>query len=216
MLYKIALCTLFSLSGIVAKSITPPLDQKKIHEAYKNSDFDVVSNELETYSRLYNGRKWLRDDSVFLYKHLAVINSASHETLEKGKYYMVAMLRIMPSAEILDMYVSEEIDRIFRRTRQEFLANMHKFGLDTTGLLIPTSPPSSNKKEYSDQVSQTEVGQLPKDKKTSIQEAKSGSSWGWWTAGGLAVAAVGTVTYYALHGDGQSEKINVIDVPSQK
>lgn len=215
MLKKPVLCLLAALSVAAAKTIVPPLDQKKIHAAYKEGEFDIVSKELENYSRLYKDRNWLRDDSVFLYKHLAVINTASPETREKGKYYMISMLRIMPSAEILDMYVSEEVDRIFLRTRQEFLTNMKMFGVDSTDMKIPTSPRAG--KDGSNLAGRTDTAARPRKGGSAAAEEKSGSNWGWWTAGGLAVAAAaGAATYFAMQDDGEGEKINVIDVPSHK
>ena len=61
-------------------------------------------------------------------KHLAGVYSAHPATREKGRYYMHRLLELVPSAKLVDMYVSEEIDRIFDKVREEFLARQRSFG----------------------------------------------------------------------------------------
>lgn len=206
--------SLTTLSFSATPKPVPALDQKRIHASYKDGDLDLVSQELEKYSRTFQKRAWLREDSIFLYKHLAVIYSASPETREKGKYYMIAMLRIMPSAEILDMYVSEEVDRIFLRTRQEFMANMHSFGIDTTAMRIPTTP-HDGKGVAADSTHAPGTGG-----KQPIAKSASSSHTGWtvaaWTAGGIALAAAGATTYLLMQEPKTTEKINTIEIPKAK
>ena len=90
-----------------------PLDQKRIHALYNDGDFDAVVSALEAFVRRSGG--YPRADSVFVAKHLAVVYSANPATREKGKYYMYQLLELLPSAKLVDMYVSDEIDRIFEK-----------------------------------------------------------------------------------------------------
>ena len=200
-------CVLVLSTLAFAKFMAPPLDQKRVHFAYKDGDFDIVSQELEKYARDFKGRKWLREDSIFLYKHLAVVYTASPETREKGKYFIISMLRIMPSAEILDMYVSEEVDRIFLRTRQEFLANMKMFAVDTSSIKIPTARPLGKGVAYQDSANGS--GNL------KSKESKGGVGW-WWAAGGMTLVAAGAATYFVMQDDEPKVEYKVIPVPSQE
>lgn len=212
-----------------ARALVPPLDQKKLHNAYKESEFESVSRELEDYSRKYQGKSWLREDSIFLYKHLAVIYTANQETREKGKYYMISMLRIMPSAEILDMYVSEEVDRIFLRTRQEFMANMTMFGIDTASIKVPTAPPggkgpgqgfAGHAAAASGTTGAVSSGGSGSPGESPLAKSPANKSgWGWkataWTAGGVALVAAGVSAYFLMQMDEPTEKVNTIPVPAK-
>jgi hypothetical protein len=208
---RMLLCV-FAFSALAsAKPVVTALDQNRIHAAYKEGDFDIVTKDLEKYAHDFQGRKWSREDSVFLYKHLAVIYTASPETREKGKYYMVSMLRIMPSAEILDMYVSEEVDRIFLRTRQEFLANMKLFGVDTASMNIPVARPSPSAKGDGNE------GKAGSNGTVKAKASGGGSGW-WWAAGGLTLAAAGAATYFVMQDQDAKprEEVDVIPVPAKK
>src|SRR4051812_39482680 len=89
------------------------LDQKKIHNDYNDGNFETVTNSLEGFMR--RNKTFSHGDSVFIAKHLAVVYSANPATREKGKYYMNRLLELLPSAKLVDMYVSDEIDRIFEK-----------------------------------------------------------------------------------------------------
>ena len=119
---------------------------------------------------------------------------------------MIGLLRIMPSAEILDMYVSEEVERIFLRTRQEFMANMRLYGLDTTRINAPSRLADSGegKDNPGASLANADAGtcQGTHGKQaagsSSVPSAKLG--WGWkataWTASGVALVAAGASVFY--------------------
>lgn len=114
------------------------LAQGKIHDLYNGGDFEPVIAVLETWIR--NHKTYSHSDSVFIAKHLAVVYSANPQTLEKGKYYMFRLLELLPSAKLVDMYVSEEVDRIFARVREEFVTRQRAFGVDTSRISLPDRP----------------------------------------------------------------------------
>lgn len=116
------------------------LRQQAIHIAYNEGDFERVVAEIEAFQKV--NKNCTRGDSVFIAKHLAVVYTANPNTREKGKYYMYRLLEMVPSAELVDMFVSDEIDRIFDRVRKEFLTRQQGFGVDSTQMSLPERPGS--------------------------------------------------------------------------
>lgn len=198
---------LTGLIRIVALLIAAPLcagaeilDRDRIHADYNNGEFDQVEKELEGFRSRNNS--YSHDDSVFIAKHLAVVYAANPQTREKGRYYMFRLLELLPSAKIVDMFVSEEIDRIFDKVKEEFLAKQHALGktptktaYQTPETIQPTKTPENQKP----------VG------KTRVKEEKS-SGAGYWMAGGVGLVAVGAAAYFMLSQEKAPEdKIYVVE-----
>lgn len=101
-----------------APSPARPFDRGRIHADYQAGDFEKVIAVLEKFSD--TGRRCSREDSVFLEKHLAVVYAADPKTRELGRYHMFRMLSLEPASDMLDMFVGEEVDRIFEKVRKEF------------------------------------------------------------------------------------------------
>lgn len=142
----ILLCLLLGHAETWASAV---LDQKRIHSEYNEGNFDGVISVLEKF--MERNKTYSLDDSVFIAKHLAVVYSANPETREKGKYYMYRLLALLPSAKLIDMYVSDEIERIFDKVREEYLARQQSFGLDSSQASAPARParaPRSSKPFY--------------------------------------------------------------------
>jgi hypothetical protein len=93
------------------------LDQGRIHAYYHDGEFDKVIQSLEAFSK--SGRTCSFSDSVFLEKHLAVVYAANPGTRELGRYHMFRMLDLAPGADLLDMFVGEEVDGVFDKVRKE-------------------------------------------------------------------------------------------------
>lgn len=96
---------------------TRSFDLERIHGEYRNGDFDKVIQDLTRF--LKSGRKCLRSDSIFLEKHLAVVYAANPATRELGRYHMHQLLDISSSADLIDMFVGEEVDYVFEKVRKE-------------------------------------------------------------------------------------------------
>lgn len=96
-------------------------DTERIHGYYKDGDFDKVIRDLEGFQK--SGRKCLHSDSLFLEKHLAVVYASNPATRELGRYHMHKLLDVFPSADLIDMFVGEEVDAVFDKVRKE-----HAFG----------------------------------------------------------------------------------------
>jgi hypothetical protein len=109
---------MLSLTLVPLRAADKPLNQIAIHYKYNDGDFAAVIQGIEEFTHAH--KTYARADSVFIAKHLAVVYAASPETRERGKYYMFQLLELVPSAELVDMYVSDEIEAIFSRVRQEY------------------------------------------------------------------------------------------------
>jgi hypothetical protein len=94
------------------------MDSSQVRNLYQNGDFEPAIRILE--DALGSGKVRNHHDSIFVYKHLGVMYAASEHTRERGKYYMLQLLTIEPTARIMDMYASDMIYMIFRNIQEEF------------------------------------------------------------------------------------------------
>jgi hypothetical protein len=120
----ITLILAFSVVEVVAaKTPSPksPLDTVLVHNTYLDGDFDHAIALIE--EALEQGVPLSHADSVHIFKHLGVMYAARHETREKGKYYMMQLLQVEPTAKILDMYASDMIYMIYTHVKSEFDAS---------------------------------------------------------------------------------------------
>lgn len=192
---RAAACALLLLAPRAAHCASG-LDQKKIHAEYNDGDFDGVINALEAFKK--KNRTYSREDSVFVAKHLAVVYSANPNTREKGKYYMNLLLELVPSAKLVDMYVSDEIDRIFEKVREEFLTRQAAFGVDTADVTAPAKAPRNDSKQPAKPIA---AGAKPEKDNHAL----------YWVAGGAAAVAAGVAAYFVFSGEPASDKVYVVD-----
>lgn len=165
------------------------LDQERIHDEYNEGNFDAVLTALNGF--MAANKTYSHADSVFIAKHLAVVYSANPATREKGRYFMYRLLELLPSAKLVDMYVSEEIDRIFDKVREEFSARQNRFGAasaaqappDKGAAAPPAGPPSQGKPV------------------AARKDKAGGGHAGLWVAGSAAVLAAGLTAAYFLHAE---------------
>jgi hypothetical protein len=106
------------VSAAAAVPAVEALEKERVHADYNDGDFDAVASALESF--MARNKTYAHDDSVFIAKHLAVVYTADPAKREKGKYYMYRLLDLVPSAKLIDMFVSDEIDRIFEKVREEY------------------------------------------------------------------------------------------------
>lgn len=158
------------------------IDHKTIHELYNEGDFESVIAELEKY--MQRNRSYALEDSVFIAKHLAVVYSANPVTREKGRHYMLRLLELVPSAKLLDMYVSEEIDRIFERVREEFLERRRNPDARAGRTASPLKSPEREE---------------PRSARPESQEKANQGKSGYWIAGGVAIVLAGAASVYFIH-----------------
>jgi hypothetical protein len=82
-----------------------------------DGEFEKAIKLVET--ALASGAVATHTDSVFAFKHLGVMYTATYETREIGKKYMYQLLFIEPTARIMDMYASDMIYMIFKNIQEE-------------------------------------------------------------------------------------------------
>jgi hypothetical protein len=133
---------------------------------------------------LSDNRPFSHEDSVFIFKHLGVMNAARYETRELGKRYMFQLLMIEPTAKIMDMYASDMIYMIFKNIQDEFQTQRARY---------------AHAKDLEAGTQQTEPSPKthPPEDKPKPKSSRGNRSLFWVGATG-AVAAVGVVTYIIL------------------
>lgn len=179
------------------------LDQKAIHHAYNEGDFDAVIKLTNPFTS--GNETFARSDSLFVFKHLAVVFTANPATREKGKFYMYRMLEMLPSAELVEMYVSDDVDRIFDKVRKEFMTRQKNFGVDTTQIHLPEK--GSAARPLADASAPGSDSAKAKPKRKGIDPI-----W-YWVAGGAAVAGAGIAAVILMQPDEAEGKTYVISGP---
>lgn len=188
-------------SVVQAPAGSVQLRQQAIHIAYNEGDFDKVTAEIQNFTQA--NKTYTRADSIFIAKHLAVVYTANPGTREKGKYYMYRLLEMVPSAELVDMFVSDEIDRIFDKVRKEFLARQQSFGVDSSQMSIPSKP--SGKGEPVVAAAQPAAGSNAEPvAPTSPASTPFYKKKGFWMMTGAGVAATAAVVTY-VHSQEEAE-----------
>lgn len=190
------------------------LDQKTIHAAYNEGDFDKVTALIDAFNKA--NKTYSRADSIFIAKHLAVVYSANPQSREKGKYYMYRMLEMMPSAELVDMFVSDEIDRIFEKVRKEFLTRQKGFGVDSAQISMPQKAATGSSATAAANAKPSEPAAGPsREFLAATSEAKQ-PYWkrnGFWIAGGLGLVVAGTAAYF-IYSQQDAPEGKTIVIPS--
>lgn len=158
------------------------LDKAAISHSYFEGEFAKILPPLETYRQSFP-KTSTKEDSIFVYKYLSVIYAADPSTKAKAESYMVQLIKLMPTIELIDLYISDNIESIFKNVKenyehqQKYVNDYDEFG-----------KPKSGRKATSEK---------PEGKGHAI----------WWVAGGVGVAAVvGTVAYFALESEPEPKK----------
>lgn len=182
---------------------TDALDQKGLHAAYNEGDFEKVVGLIEAFTKA--NTTYVRADSITIAKHLAVVYSANPKTREKGRYYMYRLLEMMPSAELVDMFVSDEIDRIFEKVRREFMVRQKGVGVDSARISLPEnrSPEPGPGAQAATAAGSGPIEYASPAGGPSREYMKAASAeesfWkrnGFWIAGGVGLAVAGTAVLY--------------------
>lgn len=153
------------------------LDTARIHATYLDGDFDKSIRILE--GALKGGGKGLNHaDSVFIFKHLGVMYAASPDTREKGRFYMLQLISIEPTAKILDMYASDMIYLIFHNVQEEY-EKKHGGAVSKTDSAAAPPPAAGLAASPRDSVRAPAAAQPARNRRGAL----------YWAVGGAAVAA---------------------------
>lgn len=104
------------------------LDMLRLRAEYAEANFDTVIHLLENFRAQHPRSRQV--DSFYVAKYLGVVYTSNPNTREKGKYWLYRMLQIDPGAQLVDMYVGEEVDRTFEKVRQEFIVRRNYQGIN--------------------------------------------------------------------------------------
>ena len=155
------------------------LDKPAISKAYFEGDFHRILPPLEAW-RVSRAAK-TRDDSIFVYKYLSVVYAADSTTRNKAESYMVQLLKLMPTIELVDMYISDSIEAIFKDVQDKFLKQQQYVRHhDDLGRPLGDTSTMENRKQ-----------------EVSVKPTSNGH-WIWWTAGGVGLAAAAAATYFVI------------------
>jgi hypothetical protein len=163
------------------------LDKTAISKSYFESDFARIRPPLEAWRTSLALKT--RDDSIFVFKYLSVIYAADSTTKEKSKSFMFQLITLAPAIEIMDLYVSDQIELMFKsvkaqyQERQQYMNRHDMLGKEMETPPIPSRAPAT----------------------TRTPETRS-ADWVWWTVGGVGMAAAVVGGYYILHDDPASPK----------
>lgn len=164
------------------------LNKEAISHAYFEGDFRRILPPLEAF-RLSLAQK-TRDDSIYVFKYLSVIYAADSTTKEKSKSYMFQLISLAPAIEIMDLYVSDQIEVMFKsvkaqyQERQQYMGQHDLLGKEKGKPLTPL---------------QTQA--------TARKPKAHSSKWVWLTVGGVGVAAAVATSYYALYEDPPQDEV---------
>ncbi len=172
-------------SGDTAAAIPPQgLDQTRIQNDYVNGDFEKVQLEITRFQSQTS--RYSRSDSLCIARHLSVIHAANPLTVEVGKHWMYELFKIDSMATVSDMYVSEEIDRLFNKVRAEFISRQKP---RAPAPLQPVATSPMQKPSVETPVANPQVGS---SKRTGWNKSL------YWMMGGAVAAAAATTAIVLL------------------
>ncbi len=182
------------------------LNQAKIHWEYSEGNFETVIELLEGFRKSKSSCN--QADSIFLNKHLGVVYASNPNTREKGKYYFFKMLEVSSTADLSDMFVSDDIDKLFTKVKLENVSRSKTPKMDSSALVAaPWKKVELTKKENLDSTQSHPNNLMVKtstpppphksNKSQPIQKFEESSShiWLWTALGGSALIATGSYFY---------------------
>ena len=157
------------------------LDKETVSNCYFEGEFDKVQEALEYYRK--NNPELSKEDQIFIYKYLSVVYATKPEEREKAESYMYQLIKLVPTIDLIDMYISDNIEAIFNKVKERY----HRLN------------ELSQKRRES---AKTDKDPPEKTKKSGTE--KSSKKWIWWAAGGAAVG-VAVVVFLSTSGDDNPE-----------
>jgi hypothetical protein len=94
------------------------LDRDRVHHLYMEGEFEKVQTALEHFRHSVDSL--VGADRIFVYKYLGVIYSARPETRVKGEGYLYSLLHLVPTITLLDMYISDAVESIFKGVKERY------------------------------------------------------------------------------------------------
>jgi hypothetical protein len=153
------------------------LDKEAISHDYFEGNFSRVLPPLEAFKSSFGTNTAVsKEDSVFVYKYLSVIYASDPKTRQKGEAYMLELIKIVPAVQLIDLYVSDNIEAIFNNVKKSYL---HK----------SDHQPTPGKKG---------------DTKNHLGKSNS-NEWMWWTGAGVGIVATTGIVFLIVENSKTSE-----------
>ena len=130
--FFLGLCLVSGIALAAPAKTADTLDQKRIQTEYGDGNFETVIQILEDFRAKHAQTRAL--DSFYVAKYLGVVYASNPNSREKGKYWLYRMLQLDPTADLVDLYVGEEVDRTFEKVRQEFIVRRNYRGINDVRL----------------------------------------------------------------------------------
>ena len=105
---------------------------------------------------------------------------------------------MLPSAKLVDMYVSDEIDLIFDKVREEFMTRQKSFGVDTARVSVPAQSPSRDTHEAALASAPAAAPARPRPAAAEDRKPANGNKAVYLAAGGTALVALGVAAYFVF------------------
>jgi hypothetical protein len=187
---------------------TRTLNQTTIHQAYRDGEFERVTQTLQSF--ISQNPILSSKDSVFVAKHLAVIYAANPQTREKGKYYMYRMLESDPHADLVDMFVSDDVDAAFEKVRKEFKSQHPAAYQRPSGRALTDNDAGTTRISTS---TKDDKAPIAMPAKSEIGQSKKSNAVWWWVAGGAVAVGAGIATAVVIQGNeaepGETHKVQL-------
>ncbi len=162
------------------------LDMSSLRVTFREGELDLVKNILESFLK-NEGQTATKDEKIFAYKYLGVIYAANPAERAKAESYFSLLLPLAPNIELVDMYVSDDIQAVFDKVKsqyqhtQEYRAHFDAFG----------NPLPGSKRVVANSGPETKPVPAAKPDNSEIEPKEPSHAWVWWTAG-ITAAVVGT------------------------
>lgn len=166
------------------------LNREVISKFYFDGDFEAVITSLESFRK--DQPDINNEDLIFMYKHLSVVYASNPDTKDKGESYMYQLLKLIPTVDLIDMYISDNIESIFIRVKDRYKL------MEEKGLVSKDPPSETN----------DPIHQEPSSKKKQEEGQNNTPKIMMWTLGGVVLA--GIVTYFVMAGNDDPAEVNNI------
>jgi hypothetical protein len=168
------------------------LDQTALKRAYKEADWDQVTETLENYLRQKGDSRVDLEERLFAYKYLGVIYAADSTRQPKAESYFTRLLNLASDVEIIDLYASRRVNDIFRQVKREH-QERQAYEQRLTGITNVSNASLSTPSVKTVNLVRQDSS-LPNQIPTRVKEKKQ--AWVWWTVGAVTVASAGVGLYY--------------------
>ena len=159
------------------------VNQERIKALYQAGDLDSVQQQLQ--GCLQSRATLSKGDSIFVFKYLSVAMAADETTLKSlTKDCMYKLFTLAPEVDIIDLFVSQDIYKLFTEVKEEFNARQLYLYRQKDIEKIP-----------SQQIPDT-ASRPSKRREAEVRGRETNRNLWYFALGGIALAGAATGFYY--------------------